>query len=126
MIDDMTQGGEYLRQALSLIDRNRSKVRVEKAFQIGSQYGEIGWTFEIEVGPFREGVARKRALAALPRSHKKDGGKGFEEGVKTIGRQSIDIFHALQFSIAGSKKQGIAYPLAVDECKEDNPPKPCA
>jgi hypothetical protein len=109
MIDDMTQGGEYLRQALSLIDRNRSRVRVEKTFQIGSQYGEIGWTFEIEVGPFRKGVARKRALAALPRSHKKDGGKRFEERVKTIGTQSIDIFHALQFSIEGSKMQGIIY-----------------
>jgi hypothetical protein len=109
MIDDMTQGGEYLRQALSLIDRNRSRVRVEKAFQIGSEYSEIGRTFEIEVGPFREGVARKRTLAALPRSHKKDGGKGFEKGVKTISTQSIDIFHTLQFSIEGSKMQGIVY-----------------
>jgi hypothetical protein len=29
--------------------------------------------------------------------------------VKTIGTQSIDIFHALQFSIEGSKMQGIIY-----------------
>jgi hypothetical protein len=91
----MTQGGEYLRQALSLIDRNRSTVRVEKAFQIGSQYGEIGWTFEVEVGPFREHMARKRALAALPRPNKEDGGKRSQEGVKTIGARSLDIFHTL-------------------------------
>jgi hypothetical protein len=103
----MTQGGEHLRQALGLVNRKRARVRVEKAFQIGSQHGEVGWTFEIEVGPFREGVARKCALAALPRTHKKNGGKRSEEGVKTIGTQSIDIFHALQFSIKGSKLQGM-------------------
>ena len=48
------------------------------------------------------------ALAALPRSdQKEDGRKRFEQGVKTIGGQSIDIFHTLQFSIKGSKMQGI-------------------
>jgi hypothetical protein len=98
---------EYLRQALGLVDRNRAGVRVEKAFQIGRQHGEVGWTFEIEVGPFGEGVARKRALAALPRTHKENGWKRSEEGVKTIGIQSLDIFHTLQFSIKGSKLQGI-------------------
>jgi hypothetical protein len=103
----MTQGGEHLRQALGLVDRKRAGVRVEKAFQIGCQHGEVGRTLEIEVSPFREGVASKRALAALPRPHKKDGGKRSEEGVKTIGMQSLDIFHTLQFSIKGSKLQGI-------------------
>jgi hypothetical protein len=82
-------------------------VRVEKTFQIGSQHGEVRWTFEIEVGPFWEGMVRKRALAALPRPHKEDGGKRSEEGVKTIGAQSLNIFHTLQFSIKGSKLQGI-------------------
>jgi hypothetical protein len=74
-----------------------------KGTLIGLQDGEVGWAFEIEVGPFREGVACKRALAALPRTHKEDGGKRSEEGVKTIGTQSIDIFHALHFSLKSSK-----------------------
>jgi hypothetical protein len=33
--------------------------------------------------------------------------KRSEEGLKTIGTQSIDIFHALQFGIKSSKLQGI-------------------
>jgi hypothetical protein len=82
-------------------------VRVEKAFQIGRQHGEVGWTFEIEVGPFREGVERKRALAALPWTHKEDGWKRSQEGVKTIGTQSLDVFHVLHISIIGSILQGI-------------------
>ena len=102
-INDITQGGEHLRQALGLVDGERAGVRVEKTFQIGRQHGEVGGSFEIEVGPFREGVVRKRALAALPRTHKEDGGKRSQEGVKTIGTQSLDVFHALYFSIPGSK-----------------------
>jgi len=59
------------------------------------------------VGPFREGVACKSALAALPWPHKEDSGKRSEEELKTIGTQSIDIFHTFQFSIKGSKIQDI-------------------
>jgi hypothetical protein len=81
----MTQGGEHLRQTLGLVDRNRAGVRVEKAFQVGRQQGEVRRTFEIDVGPFREDMARKRALAALPGSHQEDGGKRSQEGAKAIG-----------------------------------------
>ena len=49
---------------------------------------------EFKVGPFREGMARQSALAALPRPHKEDDGKKFEGELKTIGTQSIDIFHS--------------------------------
>jgi hypothetical protein len=111
----MTQSGEYLRQALGLVDRNQPGVHVEKAFQISCQHGEVGWTFEVEVGPFRKGVACKSALAALTRPHKEDGGKSSEEKVKTISTQSIDIFHTLQFSIKGSILQGIASTTVIRE-----------
>jgi hypothetical protein len=82
-------------------------VRVKKAFQIGSQHGEVGGAFEIEVSPVRECVARKSALAALPWPHEEHGGKRPEEEVKTVGIQSGDVSHTLQFSIEGSKMQGI-------------------
>ena len=107
MINNMAQGRKYLRKSLSFVDGNRAGVHVEKSFQIVSQHGEVGWTFEIEAGPFWEGVARKRALAALARPHKENGRKRPEEKVKTIGAQSVDIFHTLQFGIKGSKMQDI-------------------
>jgi hypothetical protein len=92
---------------LGLVDCNRARVRIEKPFQIGSEHGKIGWTFQIEVGPFRKGMACKSALATLAWPHKEDSGKRSEEGLKTIGTQSIDISHNLQLSIKSSNLQGI-------------------
>ena len=103
----MTQDGEHLRQTLGLVDRNQAGGRIRKSLPGQRSAGRARRTFEIEVRPFRQGVAGKRALAALPRPHQEDGGKRPEEGVKTIGMQSLDIFHTLQFSTNGSKLQGI-------------------
>jgi hypothetical protein len=103
----MAKDREYLRKALGFIDYNRARVRVEKAFQVGSQHGQVGRAFEIEVSPVRECVARKSALAALPRPSEEHGRERPEEGVKTVGIQSGDIPHTLHFSIQGSKMQGI-------------------
>jgi len=50
-------------------------VGVEKAFQVGSQHGEIGRMFEIEVAASKEDVTHKRDLTALPRPAGKDLGK---------------------------------------------------
>jgi len=119
-VDYVAKDGEYLRKALGLIDDHRARVRVKKAFQIGSQHGEVGGAFEIEVSPVRECVARKRALAALPWPHEEHGGKRPEEEVKTVGIQSGDVSHTLHFSIQGSKLQGIGLTMSDrPEAKEN-------
>jgi hypothetical protein len=87
---------------LGFVDRDGTGMRAKKTFQIGCEHGEIGWPFEIEVRPFREGVAGKRALAALSRPRKENGRKRPEKREKTTGRQSRDIFHTLQFSTRSS------------------------
>jgi len=51
--------------------------------------------------------AESEVLHALPQYGKEDGGKRSQEGVKTIGTQSLDVFHTLYIGIIGSKLHGI-------------------
>ncbi len=103
----MVRKSEGLWEALGLVDHNRTGVRVEEAFKIGSQQGEVGRPFKIKAGPVWERVACKSAFSALPRSHKEHGGKRPEKGVKTLSMLSGNVSHTLDFCIEGSKLQGI-------------------
>ncbi len=76
----MVRKSEGLWEALGLVDHNRTGVRVEEAFKIGSQLGEVGRPFKIKAGPVWERVACKSAFSALPRSHKEHGGKRPKKG----------------------------------------------
>jgi hypothetical protein len=71
----MAQNRKNFRQALGFVDHHRPGVRFEKAFDIGSQQGEIGRPLEVQIHPAGEGVTRQRTFPALTGTREQDGGK---------------------------------------------------
>jgi hypothetical protein len=70
-------------------------VGVKETFKIGVQDGKIGRTFQVEVSPVRQQMARKCALPALARPDEEHGWKGPQEGAKIFGLLAIEISHTL-------------------------------
>ena len=60
-------------------------MRVEESFEIGSEHGQIGRAFEVEVSPIRQGMACEGALAALARADEQYGRERAKEKAETIG-----------------------------------------